>query len=221
MTSPRRASRSAASLAARLADQAARLREGLHRREQLAAAGGSEQDHGLHHLAARLLAVVGEEVVPQQRPTDAAVARLIRDAEPLREALQLREDATAAGREVDWELHSLGYRLLTTVDLMSANYPHVPPAGPPSYRHVSDLVADAVAAWPDEQCARVAAVLADAGVELPQARSTAARHSCDATCRCPDHGTPLYYWPAGTSMPARTRTAAMRREFRPTRWRRR
>ncbi|MFH8294928.1 hypothetical protein [Streptomyces sp. NPDC018059] len=170
MTEPRSAPpRSAAGLAARLADQAARLREVLHRREQRTADGGPEHDHGLHHLAARLLAVVTEGVVPDQAPADETVARLLRDAEPLREALALREDtATAAAvREVDWELHSLAYRVLTVVELLEVNYPHVTPASGPPYRHVSDLVADAVAVWPEEQRARVGAVLADAGVELP------------------------------------------------------
>ncbi|WP_282792918.1 hypothetical protein [Streptomyces sp. CC224B] len=198
MTQPRpEPPRSAAGLAARLADQATALREALRQREHRAANGGPEHDHGLHHLAARLLAGAAEDLVPQQPPADDTVARLIRDAEPLREALLLREDAATAVREVDEELHTLAYRVLTTVDLLGTNYPHVTPAGPPRYRHVSDLVADAVAAWPEEQRARVTAVLADAGVELPQPQSTAVHHRCDQTCRCPVHGTPLHYWRAG------------------------
>ncbi|MEV7681489.1 hypothetical protein AB0O64_23490 [Streptomyces sp. NPDC088341] len=200
MTEPRSApSRTAAGLAARLAVQATALREALRRREQRAAAGGPEHDHGLHHLAHRLLAIVADDVVPEQPPADDTVARLIHDAEPLREALLLREDAATATavREVDWEMHSLAYRVLTVVELLEVNYPHVTPAGPRNpYRSMRDLVADAVATWPNEQRVRVTAVLANAGVELPQLRSTAAGHRCDRTCRCPVHGTAMYYSPA-------------------------
>ncbi|MEU3704864.1 hypothetical protein AB0E82_21550 [Streptomyces anulatus] len=156
MTEPRSApSRTAAGLAARLAVQATALREALRHREQHAADHGPEHDHGLHHLVNRLL---------------------IRAAEPLREALLLREDdATApAGREVDWELHSLAYRVLTVVELLEVHYPHVTPAGSSPFRSMRDLVVDAVATWPEEQRVRVAAELAKAGVELPQPRSTAA-----------------------------------------------
>ncbi|MDJ0466149.1 hypothetical protein [Streptomyces sp. H27-C3] len=176
-TQPRPApSRSAAGLAARLAVQATALREALRRREQRDAAGGPEHDHGLHNLANRLLAIVAADVVPEQPPADDTVARLVRDAEPLREALLLREDdATAAAvRDVDWELHSLAYRVLTVVELLEVNYPHVTPAGSRSpFRPISDLIADAVATWPEEQRVRVAAELARAGVELPQARDAA------------------------------------------------
>lgn len=201
MTEPRPApSHSAAGLAARLAVQAAALREALRRREQRAAADGLEHDHGLHHLANRLLAIIADDIVPEQPPADDTVARLIHDAEPLREALLLREDAaTAAGvREVDWELHSLADRVLTVAELLEVNYPHVTPAGPRNpYRSMRDLVVDAVATWPNEQRVRVAAVLADAGVELPQPRSTAAGHRCDRACQCPVHGIAMYYSPAG------------------------
>ncbi|WP_435058369.1 hypothetical protein [Streptomyces sp. bgisy060] len=176
MTEPRSApSRTAAGLAARLAVQATALREALRRREQRAAADGPEHDHGLHHLANRLLAIVAA-VVPEQPPADDTVAQLIRAAEPLREALLLREDdATAAAvREVDWELHSLAYRVLTVVELLEFHHPHVAPAGSPPFRSMRDLVVDAVATWPEEQRVRVAAELAKAGVELPQPQSTAA-----------------------------------------------
>ncbi|MFJ1837808.1 hypothetical protein ACIOJ9_28560 [Streptomyces sp. NPDC088175] len=176
MTEPRSApSRTAAGLAARLAVQATALREALRRREQHVAADGPEHDHGLHHLVNRLL-VIAAAVVPEQPPADAAVAQLLRAAEPLREALLLREDdATApAGREVDWELHSLTYRVLTVVELLEVHYPHVIPAGSPPFRSMHDLVVDAVATWPEEQRVRVAAELAKAGVELPQPPSAAA-----------------------------------------------
>ncbi|MFB7545124.1 hypothetical protein ACFC0N_35095 [Streptomyces zaomyceticus] len=174
MTEPRSApSRTAAGLAARLAVQATALREALRRREERAAADGPEHDHGLHHLANRLLGIAAA-VVPEQPPADETVAQLIRAAEPLREALLLREDDTVgAVREVDWELHSLVYRVLTVVELLEVHHPHVVPAGSPPFRSMRDLVVDAVATWPEEQRVRVAAELAKAGVELPQPRSTA------------------------------------------------
>jgi hypothetical protein len=175
MTEPRPAPpRSAAGLAARLTTQADGLREALRLREQRAAADGPEHDHGLHNLANRLLAVVAAE----QPPTEDAVARLVRDAEPLREALLLREDAAAAvaDREVDWELHSLAYRLLTTVDLLSVNYPDVSPAGSRfDDRPFSAAVADTVTGWPADQRARLAEELGRSGAELPEALATALR----------------------------------------------
>lgn len=105
----------------------------------------------MHHLANRLLAIAAA-VVPEQQPAHDTVAQLIRAAEPLREAVLLREDDTVgATREVDWELRSLVYRVLTVVELLEVHHPHVVPAGSPPFRSMRDLVVDTVTTWLDSK----------------------------------------------------------------------
>ncbi|MEJ8654617.1 hypothetical protein WKI65_42955 [Streptomyces sp. MS1.AVA.3] len=168
---------SIAGLAARLAAQADGLGTALRLREHRAA-DGPEQDHGLHNLANRLVAIVATGFVPAKQLTEEAVARLVRGAEPLREALLLREDiaAAAAGREVDWELHSLAYRVLTTVDLIGINYPNASLGGSLLDDHlISVAVTEAVTCWPQEQRTRFVEELVHSGVKLPDRLAAALR----------------------------------------------
>ncbi|WP_331731961.1 hypothetical protein [Streptomyces sp. NBC_00989] len=122
MPEPRR---DAAGLAVRITHQAAALRSALDTREQPTPAVASEHDHGLHIFARRLLDGVDKHVAPERAPTADDVAQLVLDAEPLREALALREDDTTRRKETDWELHSLAYMLLTTVDLLGGGHPEL------------------------------------------------------------------------------------------------
>lgn len=85
----------------RITRQAAALRSALDIREQPTPAVDCEHDHGLHIFARRLLAGVDEHVAPGQVPTVDGVAQLVLDAEPLREALALREDDTTRRKETD------------------------------------------------------------------------------------------------------------------------
>ncbi|NNN34404.1 hypothetical protein HLK59_29390 [Streptomyces sp. S3(2020)] len=149
--------RSATDLAARITHQAARLGSALDTREQRTDTGGPEHDHGLHTLARRLLASVGQHTVRGQAPTADAMAQLVRDAEPLREALALREDADTRRRDTDWELHSLAYTLLTTIDVLSAGHRDID-------AHVDAALRERQRAKPFSESV---AVLANQGVELP------------------------------------------------------
>ncbi|MGW0337081.1 hypothetical protein ACWD0J_35530 [Streptomyces sp. NPDC003011] len=174
MPEPHRApARSAADLGARLSYQAARLDSTLDAREHHTGDGGPEHDHGLHILARRLLAAVGQQATPGQAPTANAVAQLVLDAEPLREALAFREDDATRRRDTDWELHSLAYMLLTTIDLLSAGHPEIDAHVDAALRErqrakpFSESVAAVLADWPAEQRARFTGELADLGVTLP------------------------------------------------------
>ncbi|MDQ1031315.1 hypothetical protein QF035_008897 [Streptomyces umbrinus] len=186
MPEPRPApARSAADLAARLTHQAARLGSALDTREQRTDAGGPEHDHGLHNLARRLLAGVGQHITPEQAPTADGVAQLVLDAEPLRETLALREDDTTHRRETDWELHSLAYMVLTTIDLLSVGYPDLDARVDEAIRErkrarpFSESVAATLAAWPAEQRARLAGELTRYGQELPPDVAAALRTGTD------------------------------------------
>ncbi|WP_330351813.1 hypothetical protein [Streptomyces sp. NBC_00582] len=172
MSQPK-APRCAGEIAARITHTAAALCSVLNSREQPTAAGDSGHDHGLHIFARRLLVGVGEHVAPGQAPTADGVAQLVLDAEPLREALAFREDANARRRQTDWELHSLAYMLLTSLDLLSTRYPEVDAHVDAAIRErqrakpFSESVAAVLADWPVEQRARLADELADQGYELP------------------------------------------------------
>ncbi|MGW5442727.1 hypothetical protein [Streptomyces asiaticus] len=171
---------------ARLAEQAASLRSALDTREQHAADGGPEHDHGLHVFAHCLLTGIDQHIHPDQEPTAEAVAQLVLDAEPLREALALREDDATRRREVDWELHSRVYVVLTTIDLLSVGHPDLDARIDAAIRErqrarpFSESVAAALVDWPAEQRTRLAAELASYGQELPSDVAAALRTEPDA-----------------------------------------
>lgn len=176
----------AAARTARLIVQAAALRRALDTREQRSAAGSSEHDHGLHTFASRLLAGIDKHIHPGQVPTIEAVARLVLEAEPLREALALREEDAARRQTTDWELHSRAYTVLTTIDLLSVGHPdldaHVDAAILDRQRAkpFSEAVAAVLADWPAEQRTRLATELARCGQEFSPDVMAALRTEPDA-----------------------------------------
>jgi hypothetical protein len=168
--------------AARIPAQAARLRTALTEREQRTDNGGPEHDHALHVFINKLLATADKHIAPGEPPAAQGIAELVLDAEPLREALALREDEKTRRRETDWELHSLAYQLLTSVDWLSAAYhPELDRLIPETIaerqraRPFSEWVAKTVAAWPAEQRARLATEVAQQGGELPSEVTEALR----------------------------------------------
>ncbi|TQE33094.1 hypothetical protein [Streptomyces ipomoeae] len=173
-------------LATRITQQAALLRTAIGEREQRTDSGGVEHDHGLHVFISRLLAMVDEHVVSGQPPAPAAVAELVLDAEPLREALALREDDTTRRRDTDWELHSLAYQLLTSVDLLSTHHPELDTLVDQALRErqrahpFSESVAEVLGSWPAPQRARLAGELARRGEELPPEVAAALQSGTDA-----------------------------------------
>ncbi|MFI6468533.1 hypothetical protein [Streptomyces sp. NPDC050538] len=158
----------------------------LDTREQPTPVVDSEHDHGLHIFARRLLAGVDNHVAPERAPTANGVAQLVLDAEPLRETLALREDDTTRRKKTHWELHSLAYMLLTTVDLLSVGYPDLDARVDEAIRErerarpFSESVAATMAAWSAEQRTRLAAELARQGEELPADVAAVLRTELDA-----------------------------------------
>ncbi|MFD6534911.1 hypothetical protein [Streptomyces goshikiensis] len=160
---------------ARIQDQADRLRAALTQRGQRTDSGGQGHDHGLHVFISQLLTTAGKHIVPGKAPAAQGVAELVLDAEPVREALALREDECTRHREPDWELHSLTYRLLTSVDWLSSAYPDLDRLlaevirARQRARPFSESVAQVLANGPDAQRARLADEVTLHGGELPPA----------------------------------------------------